>query len=114
MVILTMLVVGAVVGLLCLIAVPIVLVGVLMGVVLYLLAQLLFLPFRLIGWSLALGTGVILLAVKIFALILLGFIGTIMMVAMTIPLLPLALIGAGIWLAVRARRKQVEADAGAV
>lgn len=111
MIILTMLVVGAVVGLLCLIAVPIVLAGILMGVALYALAQLLFLPFRLIGWSLALGTGVILLAVKIFALIVLGFIGTIMMVAMTIPLLPLALIGAGIWLALRARRRHLEADA---
>ena len=114
MVILTMLVFGAVVGLFCLIAVPIVLVGVLMGVVLYALAQLLFLPFRLIGWSLALGTGVILLAVKILALLVLGFIGTIMMVAMTIPLLPLALIAVGIWLAVRARRRQAEADVRAV
>ena len=111
MVILTMLVVGAVVGLLCLIAVPIVLVGIIMGVVLYALAQLLFLPFRLIGWSLALGAGVILVAVKVVALILLGFIATILLIGMAIPLLPLVLIGAGIWMAARARRRHVEAAA---
>ena len=82
-----------------------------MGVILYVLAQLLFLPFRLIGWSLALGTGVILLMVKIFVLILLGFIATVLLVAMAIPLLPLALIGLGIWVAFRARRRQMEAAA---
>jgi len=114
MVILTMLVAGAMVGLLCLIAIPIVLVGVVLGAVFYLLAQILFLPFRLVGWTLALGAGVILIAAKVIAFILLGFLATALMLAMAIPLLPLALIGLGIWMAVRARRRQAEAGARSI
>jgi hypothetical protein len=109
--ILGLVVIGAVLGLMCLVAIPIALAVVAIGVALYVLAQILLLPFRMLGWALAIGAGAIGLFLKLFVLLLAGFIGTILMLVLAAPLLPFVLIGLGIWLAVRARRHEAAARA---
>lgn len=84
---------GCVVGLLSLVAVPIVLALFLVGLVLRLVFFVLFLPFRLAGAALGLGLagigGVLLGAVLLLA---------------ALPILPLALVAAGIYLVVKGMR----------
>jgi hypothetical protein len=105
--ILGLVVFGAVLGLMCLVAIPIVLATVVVGVALYGLLQIVLLPLRLFGWALAIGAGAIGLFLKLFVLLLAGFIGIILMLVLAAPLLPFVLIGLGVWLAARARRHQM-------
>jgi hypothetical protein len=92
------------VGLLLVIALPVVLAGAIVGTVLFLVAQLLFLPFRLLGWTLAMGVGGALLIAKFLLLFVLGLAGMALLLALAVPLLPLLLVALGVWLLVRSRR----------
>jgi hypothetical protein len=84
------------------VAVPLAIAGLVIGGVVFLVGSLIVLPLRLIGWSVSLGAGVILLFVKIFLALLLAVIGVALLLAFSLPLLPLVLIALGFWLSYRA------------
>ena len=94
-------------ALLFVVALPIVLAGAVIGVILYALIGLLLLPVRLVGWTLAAGAGGLLLLLKLFLLFVLGLVGMAVLMALSLPLLPFLLVGAGLWLLLRSRRRAV-------
>ena len=106
-----LMVVAVALGLLMLIALPIILVGIILGAVLFVLIQILLLPIRMLGWGLALGFGAIGLFVRVFLMILFGILGAVLMLGLALPLLPLVLIGIGIWLLVRPARPRYQGPA---
>ena len=95
---------GTLVGLAMLVTLPLVFVLVLVKVAL----ALLFLPFKILGFVLKLVTGVLgAVCGLVFSGLGLGLaVLAFVAFAVLIPLMPLVLLGAGIWLVVRATRQR--------
>lgn len=85
-------------------AVPIVIVGAVVGGAIFLMVQVLALPFRLLGWTVGVGAGLILAVIKLFLLALLGMFLMLGLLVGLAPLLPLVVVCLGIWLVSRAAR----------
>src|SRR5262245_40638891 len=95
----------ALLALFCLIAVPVLLAGLIRGWVLFVRVQVLVLPFRLLGWTLGVGAGLALLFVKLFLLLLAAVFLAVALVVGLLPVLPVLLLAAGIWLLIRSSRR---------
>ncbi len=92
-------------GLFLALAVPAIVVGLAVGSVIYLLAQLFLLPFRLLGGAVALGAGVIVFFAKLALVCLIGLISLAALVVGFLPLLPIVVICLGVWLVLRSARR---------
>jgi hypothetical protein len=92
---------GLLVGLVILVAAPIVLAIALVVAVVKLVLSLLLLPFRILGWGLGLGLTTVGLLFK--GLFLAGAVGLLLLFGL-IPLIPLLLLGAGLYLLLRPSR----------
>ncbi|MGH9869696.1 MAG: hypothetical protein ACREAA_16220 [Candidatus Polarisedimenticolia bacterium] len=90
----------------CLLAVPFILVGAVLGVVLFLVGQILLLPFRLLGLAAGMTFGIVSFFINVALVILLGLFVMAGLVVGLAPLLPLLLIFAGIWLLARSHRSR--------
>ena len=101
----TVMIAAFLLGLFCLLAVPFILVGALLGVVLFLVGQILLLPFRLLGLAAGLTFGIVAFFIKVALVILVGLFVMAGLVVGLAPLLPILFIVAGIWLLTRSRRR---------
>jgi len=96
----------AVMGLFFLLAIPFAILGLALGVVVYVLGQVLVLPFRLAGLAVGVGAGALLFFVKLFMVLLLGlFLVSALVIGLT-PVLPLVMVFAGLWLLLRSGRSR--------
>ncbi|HKY31052.1 MAG TPA: hypothetical protein VJV23_00855 [Candidatus Polarisedimenticolia bacterium] len=82
-------------------ALPAMVLGAVLGAALFLVAQIVLLPFRLLGWSAGPGAGLILGMAKLFLLFLAAVFVMAGLVVGFLPLIPLLLLVAGVWLILR-------------
>jgi hypothetical protein len=95
-------------ALFALLAIPFVILGVVLGLVLFIVGQIVMLPFRLLGVMAGPGAGIILFMVKAALLFLLGLFVLVGLIVGLAPLIPLLLVVAGVWLlasSFRSRRR---------
>ncbi len=90
----------------CLLAIPFIVLGAVVGVVLFLVSQIVLLPFRLLGMGGWGGAAIIVFFMKAAVLVLLGLFLVIGLVVGLAPLLPLLFILLGFWLIVRSTRSR--------
>jgi len=93
-----------------LLAVPFVILGVVLGLALFIVGQVVMLPFRLLGAMAGPGVGIILFMIKAALLALLALFLLAGLVVGLAPLIPLLLVVAGVWLlasSARSRRRTV-------
>lgn len=95
----------ALLALFCLLALPVLLVGLILGAVLFVLVQILALPFRLLGWTLGVGAGLALLFVRLFLILLASVFLAVALIVGLLPVLPVLLLAAGVWLLLRSSRR---------
>lgn len=88
-------------GLFVLLAVPFILCGLIVGAFFFLLAQVIVLPFRLLGWTARLGPGMIVSFMKLSFLSLVGIFSILAFGLGLFPLLAVVLICLGVWLVLR-------------
>lgn len=89
------------------VVIPVTLAGALVGVALYIVGQILTLPFRLAGHG-GVSAGVILGSVKVFLLIAIGGLSVLALALGLFPLLVFLLILLGLWLILRPARRPPE------
>lgn len=97
----TLLVSTLLIGLFLLVAIPLALAGVVLGTALWLVVQILVLPFRLVGWSVGLGMGIIFAVAKVLLFLMLAAFMMLAFVIGFLPLVPILLIGIGLYLLMR-------------
>ena len=81
-----------------LIAIPVLLALGLVAIFLYVLAQILMIPLKLIGWTVGAGAGLVVFLVKAALIMFLLVVSFVLTLALALPLLPLALLVLGLWL----------------
>ena len=92
-------------GLFALLLIPFLVVGVVIGSVVYAVGQLLLLPFRVLGWTAVVGAGLIVSFIKFFFFLLVMAFTVLAVVFGLLPLLSILLIGIGLWLILRPARR---------
>ncbi len=89
------------IGLFLLIAIPLAVAGVAIGAALWVVGQILVLPFRLLGWGVGLGLGIIFVVAKVLLFLVLAAFMMLALVVGLLPVVPILLIGIGLWLLMR-------------
>ena len=97
----TLLLSALLIGLFLLIAIPLAVVGVAIGAALWVVGQILVLPFRLLGWGVGVGLGIVFVVAKVLLFLVLAAFMMLALVVGLLPIVPILLIGIGLWLLMR-------------